>query len=206
MTPLVRAAITMLAVTGARPARAQPTFTCPIGPDRVDATVGVSVTHDPASGIYAYAYTLKSAPSSAQEIESFELVAADPVAIQAPPGWNGLMTYDQRTVLWMAFELDPAIADVVTNDASVPPSIANIKPGKSLAGFSLRSLSPPGPVTYTVKGYAPVPFEPTTDEPDEEWEEYSVWILDNCTSSLTGRTGTTTGPVARRAPRRGDGR
>lgn len=193
---VLRSLIALIAaLTGAVPvfAGAQSTgLQCP-SRDRLDVRVDAKVSFDETSGLYTFSYSVTNAEGSAQEIESFELQAAKPVAVQAPPGWVGDLSSDPRKVLWLASAVDPATADDVSGDASLPPSIANIKPGSSLGGFSFRSVNPPGPVGYTAFGYASVAFSASDPaSADDEWEDLSTEIAAQCTAD--GKGGVTTGP------------
>jgi hypothetical protein len=87
-------------------------------------------------------------------------------------------------------------------DASTPPSIAQIKPGSALGGFSFRSPKPPGPVQYYVRGFVQLPVAVAEDPADaelagEELIERCAWLQRHPLDIAV--TGTTLGPSEARA-------
>lgn len=141
---------------------------CPEEPNRIKVRVNADVKYDAASRLYTYAYTVSSDPTSAQEVNLFAVELVDPVSsLEAPSGWHGSRFWRRPVVGWNAIEVEDP--DSVPNDASVPPSIAQIKPGASRGGFSFRSPKPPGPVKYFVTGYVPLGgFSDAADDADAE--------------------------------------
>jgi hypothetical protein len=172
--------------------RAQVTVTCPLPPNQVTPRVVSQVTFDAASNLFTYTYTVSNGSGSAQEINSFQLDFAPPVSnLVNPAGWtHGVM--NRRSVLgWAATEPVP-LAPGETDDSSVPPGIAQIKPGQSLGGFSFQSPKPPGPVKFYVTGFVAIP-----PQDDEEGAET---LVEQCPQSVGNLldlavVGTTQGPV-----------
>ncbi len=174
-------------------ARGAATDPCPPGPDQVAATVTSTISFDAASGLYTYSYRVSNDATSVQPIDAVEIVAYRPDAVDFPSGWGGGRSFDPRLVRWVAIA-DPADAELVTNNPSVPPSAASIWPGSVVDGFTFRSVNPPGPVSYVLYGYSAVPFTPgDPSTADDEWEEFAADIAGRC--SLAGAGGETTGPV-----------
>lgn len=169
------------------PASAQQ-LQCPSAPNQVNATVTASISLDEASGVYTYTYSLRNPFDSAQAVEQLEVYAAAPFGVTAPPGWAGGPAFDLPSVQWLATA--PSGAPDEGAPAALGPSTSNIKPGETVAGFSFRSLNPPGAVRFYVYGFAPIGFSfLTPDEYEGALEEFSVQC-DNAPAA-----GATTGPI-----------
>jgi len=128
---------------------------CPDPPNRVTVRVNADVKYDAPSGVYTYAYTVSNDVMSVQEVKWFSVNFVPPISnIVSPRGWSDGEFYRRSTMGWVASE--PADPDSIPDDASVPPSIVQIKPGDTLRGFSFQSPKPPGPAKYYVTGWVPL--------------------------------------------------
>lgn len=125
---------------------------CPDLPNKVNVTVTPSVSFDPASGLYTYAYVLTNAASSPQEVASFAIdFAGKTQDLTAPHYWSKGPFSSRNTILW-----DASVAAPFPNGqdtGGIPPGLADIKPGTSLAGFSFKSSKGPGTVNFYIHGY-----------------------------------------------------
>jgi tetratricopeptide (TPR) repeat protein len=171
---------------------------CPEEPNRVNVRVSVDVKLDSATGLYSYAYTVASDSTSVQEVDRFAVEVIEPMSgLRAPSGWSGSRFSGRPVVGWYAIEVEDP--DSVPNDASLPPSIVQIKPGALLSGFSFRSPKPPGPVKYFVTGY--VPLGGSSDAADDADAELIAERLVEACPHLRrhileqAAVGTTLGPV-----------
>lgn len=180
-TGLLLASITPMSVSAQQPP-------CPPGPNQVNALVTASISFNDTLGVYTYVYSLGNQSDSAQEIEQFEIYAASPFDMMAPPGWSAELAFDLPTVQWLATATTGSLDTGAP--AALGPSTANIKPGGNVGGFSFKSFNPPGAVRFYVYGFAPIGFPfATSDEYESALEDFSV-RCDN-----TPATGSTTGPI-----------
>lgn len=178
---LVRARALETGAVGLRPCCLLPLFvalvfpvisqaapTCPPGPDRVSVQVQAGVTFDAGSGLYTYSYVVANGATSVQDVDGFGVDVVPPVvsAVRAPAGWLGRAIDVRPRVQWSALEV--ANPDVVTNDASVPPSTVQIPPGAVAPGFSFRSQVPPGIGAFHARGFAQFPGVSGVDEAEAE--------------------------------------
>jgi len=121
-----------------------------------------------------YSYTLTNGPGAEQEIFRFWLLPPSRLSIdslRAPAKWY-IGIHDE----------DFLIINCVASDK-------NIKPGSSLSGFSFRSVSIPGIISFYAEGEHPLPrFQPgmATD---------SIRGYSNLTPYGPGIVGKTVGPV-----------
>ena len=176
------------------PVGAQAAVSCPPGPDRVAVQVRAGVVFDAASGLYTYSYEVANGASSAQAVESFGVDVIPPIAssILAPKGWMGTPIDARPRVEWDALEV--ANPDVVTNDASVPPSTVQIPPGRVATGFSFRSQVPPGIGAFHASGF--VEFKGVSAAAPGEAERLAEELVEACPNlrkplldqGVTGRT------------------
>lgn len=151
---------------------ARQTTICPDEPNQVMPAVYVDVRRDAATGLYNYNYVVRNNSGSKQAIESFAVETIESVSnLHAPKGWvASIGSAGRPVVIWNA--ADVANPDLVPDDASVPPSVVQIKPGSSLAGFGFKSAKPPGQVRYFATGYVPpLPPEVFAHYADEEEDE-----------------------------------
>lgn len=131
-------------------------------PNQVDVTLTTDVTYSPDTGLYTYNYTATSTIASIQEVANIlvTLNGATALNIQSPAGWNADVTADGKILIWCACEE----SGIVTppnwiDDGNVVPSIYQIKPGKTLSGFSFQSPDPPDPGIFYAGGFVRIPIE-----------------------------------------------
>ncbi len=176
------------------PALAQ---TCPELPDRVNTRVKANVKFDSASSLYTYTYSVTNDVTSAQEIDSFavEIVGSVSNAMSAL-GWVSTEYTGRSVIGWNAFDVADPYG--IPNDASLPPSIAQIKLGSSLGGFSFQSAKPPGPARYYVTGFVPLAGSTAADEATAELN--AEQLVETCSHLRMhildqAKLGNTLGPV-----------
>ncbi len=156
----------------------------------VTASIAGSVTYDPLMLVFTYSYRVANSASSQQEIDGFSLDVQLPIYnIANPGGWVSSMFNNRSTFGWDAMLISATAPD---DGISVPPSIAQIKPGRAVSGFWFQSVNPPGFVTYYVTGFSPIPVQP-----DEESAEN---LVEACPQSfgdplVMAVTGSTVGPT-----------
>jgi hypothetical protein len=130
--------------------------TCPTAPNLVSPTVIASVTQDPTTNLYTYAYTVANASTSQQEVSDLAIDFASPLSnVVSPTGWTNSMFADRNSVHWKATAAAPLPADQPDVGQS-PPGLYQVKPGTSLTGFSFQSPHPAGPVNFYALGYADI--------------------------------------------------
>jgi len=128
--------------------------------------------------------------TSQQEIDAFNIDVQSPVSgVTSPIGWTSSMFNSRATLGWDAMLVAASVPD---DGISVPPSIAQIKPGNSLAGFSFQSSKAPGVVKYYVTGFSQIPAQQ-----DEEGAEN---LVETCPQSIgaildLAVTGSAVGPT-----------
>lgn len=157
--------------------------------DLVHAQVTNSVIFDAASGLYTYSYSVKNMSDADQNISLFLLDTTAMVSdATAPPGWD----FVAMTLLgWGATSYPPGWVD--DGSQNLPESPNTIKPGQTLAGFSFKSPSAPGPVTFYAQGYVPIPA--VANDVEEFLEAgYDLSHLDFTQNS---QIGTTDGPTSK---------
>lgn len=176
--------------------------TCPDPPNLISPQVLATVAYDPQARTYRYRYTVVSAPASIQEIDRFVLESVEPMTdVSSPSGWRGVQGFAGRPVVsWDAAEVENPF--VIDDDASVPTSIVQVKPGARLGGFGFDSVKPPGQVTYYMTGFVPLPGGTAADEGAAE--EIAEALIEECPQLQAGIldqafVGTTRGPVDARA-------
>ncbi len=142
-------------------------------PNKVRVAVDLKVTFDADSGLYTYAYTLTNRRGASQDLSDFDLPlrGATVVNVKSPRGWWALVTSTGNRVGWCACEEDGIVSPPgYIDDGRGLPSIYQIKPGQTLAGFSLQSAYPPSPGIFFAQGWVPTPIEgvdfPIGKEPD----------------------------------------
>jgi len=171
---------------------AQTTGTCPPAPNQVTVKVVSNVTFDPLAKLFTYSYLVSNGLGSAQDIDSFSLDFAPPIAnIANPSGWVHGMVFGRSTVGWDAGEAG-TLAPGAPDSGEVTPSLVQIKPGQSLGGFSFQSPKSPGPVKYFVSGFVAIPAQAD--------EEAAETLMEQCVGSFgdvidQSVVGTTQGPV-----------
>lgn len=189
---LLIAAVTAVLMAGGPLAAAAQEPDCPEPPNRVEARVEAEVTFDDTTDLFTYRYTVFNEATSLQDIRRFALDFKPPISgIASPAGWKESFFSDRDTLHWYAFENDP-LPPGEADTGQILPGKAQIPPGSSLAGFSLQSPNPPGPVTFYVLGFIQVPRASDETEAElltERCPEFFGTFFD-----LAVR-GTTTGPL-----------
>lgn len=106
--------------------------------NRFTATAAASVTYDSNTGLFTYSY----------------------VNIRAPQGWIGTLHPDQMTVDWCACAEDGILIPLdFVDKGQIVPSIYQIKPGQTLAGFVFQSPDPPSFGSFHAGGFVQIPSE-----------------------------------------------
>lgn len=141
-------------------------------PNQVDVVLTADVTYSPDTGLYTYTYTATSTLASIQGVSNIYIPLSGSTAlnIRAPYGWSGDVFLDGSMLYWSASEEYGFIAPPgYVNDGAGLPSIYQIKPGKTLGGFSFQSPDPPNPGIFYAKGWVRIPIEgvdfPSGQEP-----------------------------------------
>lgn len=143
-------------------------------PNKVNVIVTANVTYDNNTGLFTYTYALTSASQSVQEVGGFHvpLRGGTVVNMQSPLGWEFAVNRDGSIAGWCACaEEGFVIPPGYVQDGRGLPSIYQIKPGQTLAGFSFQSPDPPSTGTFYAQGWVPIPIEdvdfPAGQEPYE---------------------------------------
>lgn len=161
--------------------------------NRVDVSVKANVIFDSSSSLYTYSYELTSALASEQEVSFFALQfsgAVMPTILNptAPQGWSFGEHDDLPMFSWGATEVGPLPPDFV-DDGNVVPSPFQIKPGRTLGGFSFQSPEPPDDAQFFVQGFTKLPH--AVDAEEIEVQLNALGVLDFRDDSFRG---TTVGP------------
>jgi hypothetical protein len=140
--------------------------------NKVDVIALPKINFLPASGSFIYGYTVYSSKKSVQNVETFEIVVNDEpfVNVRTPYGWlfewtssgwgfvakRGRVVRSRKPykVRWLSsWAPDDPAGDVVPDHGNVEPSPNDIRPGKSLSGFSFESPSLPGITQFWSRGF-----------------------------------------------------
>lgn len=168
----------------------QTAFPCPPAPVQIQPQITVSTSFDSNTNLYTYQYTVANGAAANQEISDIAIDFAGPLsAVQSPFGWSHGIMSKRSTVHWAATLVDDNANFV--DDGGIPPGMAQVKPGSSVAGFTFQSPKPPGPVKFFARGYVHVLFDTEVNAEDS---------LTECPASVgpffqVALVGTTTGPV-----------
>ena len=129
---------------------------CPPPASAIVPTLSAEVIHDKKAGVYKYRYTIKNGTDSKWSIRAFGVVTKqDPSTFTSAPHWRGRyadLPYAPSAFSWYTTDVDPAIANVVTGDATIPPKFYAVKAGASLGGFEIVSERPPGLLEFFARG------------------------------------------------------
>lgn len=131
----------------------------------------VTTRLDSATHLRTYSYTITNPSSNTAPIDLL-LIKLEPgvnviTDIRSPPGWRVFYGDDKDRVMWAAteyFDLDREDP----NGKRIPSDYA-VSPGRSLAGFSFKSVGPPGPGLAITQSFAPI-YAPQSDEELEALE------------------------------------
>lgn len=143
-------------------------------PNKVKVTIAPSVSFDTSTGQFTYHYAITSGTDSIQDVAGFYIPLRGATAsnIKVPRGWTGRLNLDATRIGFCACEEEGfVIPPNYVQDGRGLPSIYDIKPGQTLAGFSFQSQDPPSTGTYYAKGWVPVPVE-GEDFPAGEQQPY----------------------------------
>lgn len=126
---------------------------------------------DSATHLYSYYYTLSNPNGNAAVLDTLVIKLEPSVDVvtdlKSPPGWRVFYSVEQGTVMWAATGYNEPEAE--DPSGNVPPSDFAVVPGASLAGFSLKSFSPPGAGLAITQSYARL-YSPQSDEEFEALE------------------------------------
>lgn len=129
---------------------------CPPPASAVEPKLEARVSFDKTTGLYTYVYTASNGSNALLSIDYFDLnVSEEPREVKSAPFWKSRFTpakYSYQRFSWSTSAIDPAIANEIPADNSVPPALYAIKPGSSLSGFELKSDRSPGIVEFNVSG------------------------------------------------------
>ena len=157
--------------------------------DQLTSTVAVEVSVDPGTHFYTYNYTVTNNTDSAQEIWFFALdVGGDFVIIESasvPDGWLFGSHGDRPFVSWSAVGGD--VPEGYVDSGNIPPSPYQVKPGETLSGFSITTLTPPESGKFYAQGFTPLP---QVSGDAEELAEANYEVLDFTEDSFIGSTTT----------------
>lgn len=139
-------------------------------PTGVTAAVTADASYNVDTGLFTYTYTVSNNAASAQEIAAYDVtVTGSIINVTNPYGWQATVHADGKTVSWCACdELGIVEPPGYVDDGNVLPSIYQIKPGKSLAGFSFQSPDPPDFGPYFIQGFVKIPVEGTDVMPGQD--------------------------------------
>ena len=109
---------------------------------------------------YTYRYVLSNPAGNTAPLDRLVIKLEPGVGavsgIRSPPGWRALYSEERGRIAWSAAGYsetkDPG-GNIPLED---PPSKYAVLPGRSLAGFSFRSSSPPGSGVAITQSYAPL--------------------------------------------------
>jgi Dockerin type I domain len=129
--------------------------------NQFSANISGSVSFDPAAQLYTYNYQITNAGQSVQEIWLFSVefsgdVRPDITNPKAPQGWTYLSHSDRPDFSWAATDVGTLPTNYI-DDGNIPPSPFQIKPGRTLNGFSFQSSQPPTNSIVYLQGFAPLP-------------------------------------------------
>lgn len=140
-------------------------------PERRDHPVIVQadVTHDPATHLYTYQYTVTNPAGNPRPVDYFSILLEPGVDVitdlAAPPDWTARYREDNGVISWVGDQVERYIPpDHVDDGHSVPPYGPWIKPGETMTGFSFKSFSPPGSGTGISQTFAPLPSADDAEE------------------------------------------
>jgi len=144
--------------------------------------IGVSVKTQRVDGFLVLDYILGNSADAKQDVIEFSLITDSAVTVKekiAPSYWRVSSLYDDDLMIrWFAKAKD-----------DVEGHLNAINPGKTLAGFSLRTNSLVGIIAFYAEGDHPLPKFPPGMAPD------SIPGYDDLTPYGAGVVGKTVGPV-----------
>jgi len=139
---------------------------------RVQVTVEARVTLDTRTGVYTYSYRLTNDSNSRNNLDFFAIAPiASRDAIEAPEHW-GSFEYafeDSGTAaVWAVVDVGSLPTGYV-DTGNVPPSEFELRPGRSVEGFRIRSRSAPGrePARFFATGFDTIPAGEPGDQDEQ---------------------------------------
>jgi hypothetical protein len=168
-------------VGGSRVLYADPVLHAPKASQALQVTVQSSVSYDPITRMYTYAYQVTNEATSSSALHSFGLSPLPaPVSMGVPPHWDGSQPWEGDSTLagWTVADNDtgPLPPDDTGNIYQSP---YDLSPGGLLAGFTLLSRNPPTTVQFFAQGFDTLPTG-DSDEPPPSLSQEGV------TGNITG--------------------
>ena len=160
---------------------ADPVLHAPQASQTLSVTVQSSVTYNPTTGRYSYAYEVANEAGSVSALHSFGLRPLPAsVSMGVPAHWDGSQPWegDATLVGWTVADNDtgPLPPDDTGNVYQSPYDLA---PGSTLAGFTLLSRQPPTTVQFFAQGFDTLATG-DSDEPPPSLSQQGV------TGNITG--------------------
>lgn len=166
VAPTAVALCAAFAATSARAQQAQGTQRTQAAPDRdslrhdrVAPALRLTPALDPATGDFVYRYSLANGREARQPIHSLsiELAPGARGRVLSPDGWRALAEAPAPEVTWVAASpvVRPEPSYAASDAIALSPRATEVGPGRSLAGFEIRSScgARDSAVTYYVRGY-----------------------------------------------------
>lgn len=170
--------------------------TCPAPSSATAPHVFAKVKFNKKSKLYTYSYTVQNGRNAKIPIDEFDLVVSKKPKIKnTPEKWihHYFDSGEQSNLSWVTVWVKNG--DKISEPGSpLPIPEYAIRPNKSVSGFSIESLNPPGPIQYLVDGTTAIPVVDPTPDDDEPEVECPGWTVHNPRfKSLP--TGMTIGPM-----------
>lgn len=155
---------------------------------KLRVTVTGSVTFDPQTKLYTYAYQVENQYNSVGSVEWFGIrpLLVEPVSWTAPDHWSGEYGYvkeEPTGFIWWISDPGPPPPDWVDEGGNTYASEYGAEPSETLT-FSVSLPVAPGLVDFTVQAWTYV----------EPVPEGTAWSDPNQTFFSMGATGTIVGP------------
>lgn len=134
----------------------------PAPTEAVTVTVEATVTRDPWTRDYTYAYTLTNAPGSRSDVRFFALLSTPwPIRTTAPAHWEHsrfLVAGTDSASVWQVVDSGSIPAGWV-DTGNIPPSEFDLEPGRRVRGFSITTPASPieGGVQFIAQGFDTLP-------------------------------------------------
>lgn len=181
--------------------------TCPPAPTSIDPMITAEVTFDKGSKTYIYNYKLTNGGKAQIPLEFLALeLAEQPKGLTAGTKWSANYdAADEYVSGMLVYETRPQASDYKalaksahsTTNSALALRASAIRPGASLAGFSLRSPNPPGVVQFYAEGSTQPPkiiSDGEREEPEHMISNCPGWGSD-ASRFASMVTGMVTGPL-----------
>lgn len=132
--------------------------------NEVNVSVRTVVRLSADTGLYTYSYELTNFAGAALEVSEFYIPLRGSIIINAssPEGWKTRTNTQGTLVTWCACSENGFIPpEGYVDDGRGLPSKYQVKPGQTLAGFSMQSAFPPSAGNFYAGGWLPIPVEGT---------------------------------------------